>query len=509
MDATSGAWSKRCALVKVRHAELRDENGCLNPDTLRYARQTDTFCLSGAAEGEVVEPHLLYHGFRYAEIETEAEIALDSIEGIVIHSDLEAVGQVTTSDARLNWLFEALRWTVRSNAFSVMTDCSQRDERRGWMMDGFSAFKAGLFFYDLNTLGRKWLVDMMDNQQPDGSLRGDAAPMWGPCRSIGWQRTLVLLPVTLYDHYGDTAQLRNTFPAMRRYADFLLANLQEGLMSDNFSHHPSEWLCLGHSLKGLSDNALAIDVLRQVARTGRILGEVTETDYAAVADEIAKDAHTRWYDPVSDCYGGGEGFAQSSQVYALRFGITPPELRQQVFDRLVDDLMRARGDGPFVTTGIGSTEHLPIVLSQFGRDNLVWRWLQRDAYPGYGFMQQNGATAIWERWEHMTYHQMNAHNHTGLTGIGVWLREYLLGIRIEPGPEPIFHLRPAIHLPLDSLEAHWNTRWGKVLVSWQRDKNHIALNLEIPAGCAGRLTLFGVTDVWNLPSGCHEITLAQ
>lgn len=167
--------------------------------------------------------------------------------------------------------------------------------------------------------------------------------------------------------------------------------------------------------------------------------------------------------------------------------------------------MNARSDGPFVTTGIGSTEHLPIALSEFGRDDLVWRWLQRDAYPGYGFMQQHGATAIWECCDQRTDHGMNAHNHTGLSGIGTWIMQYLVGIRTEPESEPVIRLRPAVDLPLASLSAGWQSRWGEVIVSWVTEGDRRTLTVEIPPGCVRKLQLPGEEELHHLEPGQHEV----
>lgn len=499
------ARAPRGTVLVVRHAELLREDGRLNPDTLRTARQTDTFLLAGTSGGEIVEPGFLYHGFRYAEIEGPVDaVDVESIEGVVVHTGLERVGEVSTSDVRINWLLDAVRWTVRSNAMSVMTDVCQRDERRGWLMDGSTALKSGLLFYDLDSFARKWVEDMIDNQEPDGSLRGDAAPVWFPCKSVGWQRGIVVVPLAIYEVCGDTALLRRALGPMRRYADYLLANLQDDLLPGGFSKHPTEWLCVARRNAELGDNALAIDVLRKVAHAASVLGESGYERYSVAADRVAAAAHRRWHADTSGCFGGsgGEDFAQANQVYALRFGLTVPESRQRVFDSLVDDLMNARGDGPWVTTGIGSTEHLPFVLSEFGRDDLVWQWLQRDAYPGYGFMQRHGATAIWECWEQRTDFGMNAHNHTGLTGIGVWLMQKLVGIGVEPGPEPVFHLQPAIQLPLASLSARWQSRWGEVSVGWMTQAGRKLLTVSIPPGCAGTLKVGG--QLQSLSSGTHR-----
>jgi len=505
-QATAAAGTR----LVVRHAELLRDDGRLNPATLRSAKQVDTFLLAGTP-GEIVVPHLLHHGLRYAEIEGPIDtIELDSIEGVVIHTDLEPVGKVTTSDERINWLLDAVKWTVRSNAMSVMTDVCQRDERRGWLMDGVTGLKAGLLFYDMTALARKWVEDMIDNQEEDGSLRGDCAPIWSPCKSVGWQRAIVLVPLAVYECCGDRALLARVFPHMRRYADYLLANLKDNLLPGGFSRHPVEWLCIGKPNDPLGDNAVAVDVLRKVAQAAEILGE-SGARYVAAAERMATAAHRRWHQKGTGIFGGngGQGYAQSNQVYALRFGLAAPDVRPAVFESLMFDLMEGRGDGPFVTTGIGSTEHLPMVLSAFGRDDLVWQWLQRDAYPGYGFMQRHGATAIWECWEQRVDDGMNAHNHTGLSGIGTWLMQYLVGIRVEPGPEPTFHLRPAVHLPLASLNARWQSRWGEVEVSWVTGDEGKQLTVIIPPGCRGRLELTDGGEMRELGSGTHKRSMAK
>ncbi|HCD34540.1 MAG TPA: hypothetical protein DER01_19175 [Phycisphaerales bacterium] len=494
--------------MTMRHAELLHPDGRLNPNTQRTAKQTDTFLLAGIA-GETVEPRFVHHGLRYAQIQGPVDqIDLDSIEGVVVHTDLEQIGTVTTSDDRINWLLNAVQWTVRSNAMSVMTDVCARGERRGWLMDGFTGFKAGLLHYDMVAMARKWFTDIIDNQQDDGSLRGDMAPFWFASRSVGWQRAIVLLPWVIYEYYGDRSLLKRAFTHMCRYADFLIANLKDDLLPVGFSLHPLEWLCIGKQNNQLSDNAAALDVLRKVAQAAEVLGE-DSTRYTQIADRMAMAAHNRWSKPGSGSFGGsgGQTYAQSNQVFALRFGLADSEISQDVFDSLVFDLMHARGEGPFVTTGIGCTEHLPMVLSDFGRDDIVWKWLQRDTYPGYGFMHKHDATTLWECWDYRIEEAMNAHNHTGMIGIGTWLLQRLVGIQIQPGPQPVFDLHPAVHLPLQTLEAHWQSRWGEIAINWQTNEQGKILNVLIPPGCRGMLKLHGKSEILPLDPGKHQINV--
>lgn len=498
----------------VRHAELQHPNGELNPDTLRSAKQTDTFQLSGSNVGETVEPRLLHHGLRFAEIAGPVSaVEQPSIEGVVVHTDLPVVGEISTSDDRINWLLDALRWTVRGNAMSVMTDVCQRDERRGWLMDGFTALKVGTLWYDMNAFGRKWFEDIAINQLPDGSLYNDTAPIWaceeiwGRMFGLGWQRAVVLLPLELYRKYGDRVLLERAFPIMTRWADYLCAQVVNNLLPDNLCKHGPEHLSVGRRNNDLANNALAVDALRKVAEVGNILGHSSTKLYDSTASQIAWAAHERWFNPRNGCYAGGENFSQANQIYALRFGICPVAARDLAFARLLDDMMEGRGTGPVILSGIGSLEHVPFVLSDFGRDDIVWQWLQREEYPSYGFMQKNGATAIWERWEKMTYDEMNAHNHAGLSGIGVWLMERLVGIRVESGSEPVFHLRPGIHLPLESLQARWQSRWGELGIQWRTSGNKCELTLQIPPGCQAKLNRPHGAASEKFTSGSHQLVI--
>jgi alpha-L-rhamnosidase len=490
--------------LTVRHAELIHGDGQLNTGTLRTAQQRDSFILSGNVD-EWIEPRFCYHGFRYAEIEGDIDaIDLDSIQGAVVHTDLNPISTISSSDERINWLLRALKWTVKGNSMSMLTDVCQRDERFGWLMDGVSALRAGTLFFDMGTLARKWLDDMVVSQEEDGSLYSDTAPSWFPCKSIGWQRAIVLLPMAIYETFGDIDFLKKSFPAMQKYADYLANNLEDDLIPDGFSRHPVEWLDIAKANAQLGDNAFTVDVFDKMAEAADALAEESK-HYTDLAARVRVAAHKKWHHASGKFgYDNAQSIAQSNLIYGLRFGLVDKDDRDCVFDALLCDLMDMRGDGPYATTGIGSTEHLPIVLSENGRDDLVWEWLQRDEYPSYGFMQKQGATALWERWEHIVDDGMNAHNHTGLSGIGIWLMQYLIGIRVSPGPEPVFYLQPAVHLPLAEMDAKWQSSRGELCINWKTENDKKHLTIVIPPGCRALLTLPDKTER-DLRSGTHYI----
>ena len=78
----------------------------------------------------LLEPAFTFHGFQYADVETDAEIL--GAEFVAISSDTPRRGRFECSDQSLNRLHENVVWSQRDNFVSVPTDCPQRDERLGW-----------------------------------------------------------------------------------------------------------------------------------------------------------------------------------------------------------------------------------------------------------------------------------------------------------------------------------------------------------------------------------------
>ena len=120
--------------VTLRHAEVL-ENGELAIRPLRFAKATDTYTLKGGG-AETWEPRFTYHGFRYAEISGwPGEPNPQDVQAVVCHSDMARTGWFECSDPLINRLHENVVWSMRSNFFSIPTDCPQRDERLGWTGD--------------------------------------------------------------------------------------------------------------------------------------------------------------------------------------------------------------------------------------------------------------------------------------------------------------------------------------------------------------------------------------
>ncbi len=68
---------------------------------------------------EVWEPLFTYHGFRYVELSGLEKIDDQTIFGISINSLPEQTASFTSSDSRLNKLFECILWNQKSNYLDI------------------------------------------------------------------------------------------------------------------------------------------------------------------------------------------------------------------------------------------------------------------------------------------------------------------------------------------------------------------------------------------------------
>jgi len=108
--------------VKLRFSELADSQGNLDTRNLRKAKATDVYILKGEGE-EVYEPRFTYHGFRFVEVTGYPGVpTLDSVVGVVVHSDVEPTGYLVTSNPLLNQIHQNVWWGQLSNLMSVPTD---------------------------------------------------------------------------------------------------------------------------------------------------------------------------------------------------------------------------------------------------------------------------------------------------------------------------------------------------------------------------------------------------
>ena len=487
----------RGSSVRLRHSELVHEDGSLNIAPNQNARAADTFFLKGAGT-EIYEPRFSYHGFRYVEIAGQAvRSGLQSVEGRVVHSDLEAAGRFRSSHRLLNRIHSNILWGLRSNLMSIPTDCPQRDERQGWLGDAHLAAEPAAFNFEMAAFWTKFVEDIRLAQRADGSLPDLVPPYLSRLYPAdpAWGSAFAILAWLLYWHYGDERVLERNCGSLKKYVDFLWEYSDNGLLGKLGKY--GDWCPPGSIAPTktpleLTSTWFMYHDTALFARIAKVLGRHTEArDYASRAEAI-KDSFTREF--LAGGEYAGRRFtpvdrapSQTSQVLPLALDMVPGDAKASVLAALIRSVVEDRDY--HLDTGIIGTRYLLDVLTENGFGEAAFRIATQTSYPGWGYMIREGATTLWERWEKMTGGGMNSHNHIMLGSVDAWFYKALAGIRcLEPGWRRI-RIQPFIPHGIRFANAEIMTIRGKVRSFWTKEPGVLRLRLEIPVGAEAEVLI--------------------
>ena len=216
-----------------------------------------------------------------------------------------------------------------------------------------------------------------------------------------WSDAAVIVPWTVYMHYGDKALLRESYPLMRDYADTLirLDNADGGTHLKFSTATFGDWLAQDglspQSVRGGTEDALIQGVyyryaLQLTARAAEVLGE---TEDAARFAEQAEAVYQALMDEYVTPNGRLAVDSQTAYILALRYGLYRD--REKMIDCFKRRLKR---DFHRMTSGFTGAPLLLPLLFDCGMDEEAFRMLLSESFPSWLFAVNVGATTIWERW---------------------------------------------------------------------------------------------------------------
>jgi alpha-L-rhamnosidase len=483
------------AEVRLRHSELLNDDGTLNVSPNQNAEATDVFVLCGIG-AESYEPKFTYHGFRYFELTgIPALPEIVSIEACFVHSDVESVGTFHCSNDLINKVHHNIRMGQLSNLMSIPTDCAQRDERHGWLGDAHLAAEESMFNFDMAAFYRKFLVDIRHAQKEDGSLPDVVPPYTGRLYPAdpAWSSAYITIAWYLYYMYGDVGVLEEHYDAMLRYLK-CLSESAEGNIIRSLGKY-GDWCPPGSIAPKRTPVELTAtwfyyhDTLL-LARMALVLnrkGEQEELKSLALGIRKAfndtflegNEYKVNRFAPVDRSAG------QTSNALPLYLRMAPPEAEKQVLGRLLQSVIDEQDY--HLDTGILGTRYLLDVLTEMGHADVAYKVASQRTYPGWGYMVEEGATTLWERWEKITGGGMNSHNHIMLGSVDAWYYRVLAGLSCaEPGWRAM-SIKPYLLEGLNSAQAEVRTVKGVAKTSWSRSDQILKLAFTIPVGCSGQV----------------------
>ncbi len=469
---------KRGDKVTLRFAETLKDDGNLFLDNIRGAEVTDTYILKGKGE-ETWEPKFTYHGFRFVEMVGYPEIpTLKSIKGKVVYDALEITGEFECSNPLINQIYKNAYWGIRGNYRSMPTDCTQRDERQGWLGDRSAECTGESFIFDISKLYNKWLTDIKDAQQENGSLP-DVAPSYWPLYNDNttWPGTYLFASEMLYNQYGDIKTIELHYPNMKKWIKHMSGYLKNGIMPrDTYGDWcvPPEDLKLIHTNDPLRTTsaeyigtAYFYYELKLMTKFAKLLGkEKDAVEYSKLAEKMKTAFNDKFLDKTNIQYSNN---SHTVNILALAFDLVPIEHKEKIVNNLLQKIL---GESEVhVGNGIVGGQWLMRTLTNKGHADVAYALAAQNTYPSWGYMVEQGATTIWELWngDHGDP-GMNSGNHVMLLGdLIIWFYENLAGIKTAPDNPAFKHIimKPQVLGDLSFVKASYNSIHGKIKSEWK------------------------------------------
>ena len=496
--------------IRITHAEELDEDGRLYTACLRGAKATDTYTASGDERDlSVWQPDFTYHGFRYACVEGY-DPDISDIEAVLLHTDMESPSFFVSGSAQLNALQQMVVMTERDNMHSILTDCPQRDERMGWMNDATVRFEETPYNFECASMFRKIVRDLKSLQRPDGAIACTAPYVYGAYPADPVCSSYLVAAWQAYLHYGDVETMREGYDGFVMWEKCLLSHSDDYIV--NYSYYGDwagpEYACdqEGVSAKSIVTPGVFMSTgysyfnCMLLSKMARILEK--EEDclyYADTAEKIKAAMLLKWYD------GGNAVMATGSmacQAFSLWLGIIPTADREKAAKKLRNDLVNA--DYAF-TTGNLCTRYMMEVLSEYGYSDEAYHLATSDEYPSWGYMRQNEATTVWERFELKKDPGMNSHNHPMFGAVGAYLYSHIAGVRPTEPAYSRFSVKPYMPKRLLSAQASLDTPKGRINVRWTKRYAGAHLYVDVPFGSVCDVEFMGIAR--TLESGTHAISV--
>jgi len=486
---------ERGQIIRLTPAELITEDNLADQKA-----SGEPFYFDYTLKGDGIEtwrPRFTYYGFRYMQVEGAAPDSSQEGNGLPRITELKmihtrnsspSVGSFKCSYDLFNRTNELIRWAIKSNLQSVVTDCPHR-EKLGWLEQAFLMGGSIHYNFDLYHLYSKQVHDMTESQTPEGlvpSFAPEYKQSTGGFRdSPEWGSASVILPWLIYKWYGDVSVMEKAWPMMVRYVDYLKSKSDQHILS----HGLGDWFDLGQKSPGpsqltpipLTATAIYYYDLALLSKMAGILNKDTEMKYFADrAAKVKKAFNKKFYDSVTGVYSTG---SQTAMSMPWCVGLVDEENKDKVMDILADSIHYSRKS---LTAGDVGFHYLVRALTEGGKSQLLYEMNARDDLPGYGFQLKKGATALTESWAAL---ETVSNNHLMLGHLMEWFYAGLGGIGQEGnsvGYKKIV-IKPEIVGDITTTNASYTSPYGKIICEWVRSNDKLILNVAIPVNTTAKV----------------------
>ncbi len=559
--------------IVISYCEFLSGDGGTTIDPTAYLGHNgeDRYIFRGDEGGETVEFDLVYHGYQYLQITGLPEaLPFENVEGLVLTSDMEETGVIETSNSKINRYIDNVRWSIRGNFVSTLTDCPTR-EKNTWTGDAQIFAAVASYYSNVFNHYRNFQDMTRASRYPDGAV-SEIIPSMGPITSgsgvntktpSGWSDCLIVIPWEMYNQYGDVTIIKENYETMKAWIDFLLTkkvhSTDEGVVlpdaeipeyiidpkyvrldgnyGDHLAHYNNKsdkgyyvneyrttswvWRETSYAEVGTAFSAYSCYILAEMA------DEIGETEDAAYYRELHQKFSAAWkknfvkedgitcrsggYTDSDGVYHDGEG-SQTSYAMGLYFNMYTDEEKPLAAAKLAEIVAK---ENYIQTVGFIGMNLLYPALGENGQYDTAMKLMENESYPSLLNMVNNGATTIWE-----TYGGgVMSRNHYVFGAPARWLYTDVLGIAhaYKDGNEGFAHfeLRPQ-YASYDDTSVTWakgsfDSTNGLIKSDWKvsDDRSTFTYNCTVPANTSATLILPVENDSAYITEGGKDIALSE
>lgn len=512
---------ERGTKLYIDFAEVLDGEGCFDRRNYRAARVANQYTLSGHGI-ESYEPRFTFMGFRYARVKITGEAKLHSIQQIPLTSVPNVMGGFECDIPEVNRLVENTLWSQRSNFIEIPTDCPQRDERLGWTGDAQVFAGTACWLADCESFFIKYLRDVMHDQRPNGAISHfspDPTRLYPDmfsgdwAGSTGWGDVITVMPWQLYLHYGNENVLKECFPAMQGWVDYLWS-ISDGPIIKPNSKWGGHGFTFGDWLQPVGDNrkprpTVADDCAATLYHyistdiAAKVASLLSQTEASKVLERRAVRIKAAFADEYFSHTGRLAHNDQTSYALAFLYDLVPEQHFQSAKQYFHDVIVDA---DYLIGTGFIGTPALLPALSKLGMTDLAEKVFLNNKVPGWLYQVERGATTIWERWDAIgedgTIYDpdMNSYNHYAYGAVCQWLFESVAGVSPvahAPGYQEVL-IDPTFLTSLGQVSMWHECVFGRIEASWKLKNNEAFYTLSLPEGCTGKFSAQMLKNVQSI-----------
>lgn len=487
--------------IKMYPAELLREDGsgvsqasCTQSWSEKYhCSIVNSYRVKGSGK-ECWHPIFAYQGFQYLEVEGfPGEPSIENFRYCIVRTENEKNGSFYSSDKLLNQINDLVEHSIESNMFSAFTDCPQI-EKLGWIETSHLMFRSMAGSYDIRSWMKKIIHDILDSQisEEEALIPGNEPAGYVPAiipeyqRIIGlhkdpnWSGACIFTPWDYYWYYGDITVLKEAYPVMKKYLDYLGRYTNNGIL-ENYAQM-GEWGELNEATpKVLVATCSYYRMLDIVSRISELLGEASDCIlYKQLTEQVRRSFHKHplCYNSSTGIYGNG---SQASYGCVLYNGLVPEARKKDTLDKLVE-AVRIRDY--HLSSGEVGLKQVFIALAENGRSDIVYKMVMNKTSPSYRFFADLGLTTLPEYWncEELWQGMERSRNHAMMGHVKEWLTYFMLGIKqLEPAFKKVA-VKPFLPDEVNELKGTLVCPYGEISVQYKREKEGIKTKIILPPG---------------------------